>query len=112
MSDLDRGLARRRVAIEGQDPTAAEGIQHAFDHRGVEPEGIELAPADPSTRVLAALSEPDEPQEELAGDVGLAGCQRVERLVRAVRQGPGDPAHRAVRLHRQASDRRAARPAR
>ena len=102
MSDLDRGLARRRIAIEGQDPTAPEGIQHGIDHRAVEPEGIELAPADPSTRVLAALSETDEPQEELAGHVGLAGSQRVERLVRTVRQGSGDPAHRAVCLHRQA----------
>ena len=62
--DLDGGLTRRRVAVERQQPVAAERLDHAF-HRSRVGERSELRTRHAAARVLAALAEGHEPQEQL-----------------------------------------------
>src|SRR5262245_53415918 len=70
--DLDRGGPRSRVAIEGEQARATEGVDRLRHRPLVDLDRAELAPVDAAAGVLCALAERDQSQEELP-DCTLGG---------------------------------------
>ncbi len=97
---LHGGLAGRRVAVEGEQAVAAEGLDHGL-HGLPEPlEREHLGPPDPPPRVLTALPERDEAQEELPGGRPARVVEAPVEVLRPLYQRPRDPADRAVGVER------------
>ena len=63
--DLDRRAPRDGVAVEAQQAVAAERIEHGAEHPAIDRELLELTLEDSATGVVGALSEVDEPQQDL-----------------------------------------------
>ena len=73
VGDLDRRLPGGGFPIEGEESVAPEGVHDAVDRLLFHVEGVQLAPRDAPPRVLASLSEGDQPQEHLLGRPLAAG---------------------------------------
>ena len=101
MGDLDGRLLRGRLAIEGQQPTTAEGLEHGGQGDGIEVEARQVRQRQPSTGLGRADAELDEMQEHLHRHPLLVSLEPVVDRLCAARQDAPDPAERAVPVQRQ-----------
>jgi hypothetical protein len=108
VGDLGGRFARVRVAVERQEPVAAERLDHHV-HRLRVGERRELRTPDAKPRVFHSLAERDEPQEELPTRLARLFAHRLEELLGASREGAGDPADPTVSIERQRSTLRSLR---
>ena len=92
VGDLDRGLPGGGLPIEGEEPVAPEGVHDDVDRLLFHIEGVELAPRDAAPRVLPALSEGDQPQEDLLGGPSALLVGRLVDAIGSRGQGARDPA--------------------
>ena len=89
VGDLDGRTRDVVVAVEGQQPARAEGVEHGGDHASAAGELVELAATHPAPGVLAVLVDGDQPDEHVPG-----------RRLRASGRARGRPPRRAGRWNR------------
>ena len=93
--DLDRRLPRVGIAIEREQPVAPERLDDRI-HRLRIGQRRELRTPDAATRVLRALAEGDQPQEQLPAGVSRALVHRFEQRLSPSRERAGHPADAPV----------------
>ena len=94
--DLHRGRPGHRVTIEGEEPTAAELVQHPIDGGVVDPERAELGPRHPPSGWLPSLARRRQPQEELAGNLPALAVQPLPGLLGTTPERPRDASQRCI----------------
>jgi hypothetical protein len=94
--EFDRRLPRRRVTVEGQEPMAAERLDHAIDRAAIDLERVELRTGDTAARVLCSLARFDQTQEQLATGLLLGLIERREELLGSPHERPRDPPDHSV----------------
>ena len=109
--DLDRGLPRVGIAIEREQPVTPERLDHGV-HRLRLGERRELRTPDAPPRVLGALAQRDEPEEQLPAGVAARSRSSVRTAAPRVGRARRIPGRSAGTPSRVSARRRRARRAR
>ena len=99
--DLDRRRPAARVAVEREQPPRAELLDRLLERGLVDLHRGELRALDAPARVLGALAERDEPEEELARRLLRRLPEAAVDLLGPAGERPGDAADRAIGVARQ-----------
>jgi len=98
---LDRRRAAARVAVEREEAPSAELLDRLGQGVLVDLHRRKLRPLDAPPRVLGALAERHEPEEQLTGRLLLLLPEAAVDLLRPAGEGAGDAADRAVGVTRE-----------
>ena len=90
VGDLHRRAVRDRIAVEGEEALAAEGVDHVLDRGGAATELLDLLPSHAAARVVAPFAERDEAREQLPRRVPACDVELLVELFRPTGERPRD----------------------